>query len=71
MCSIRDSLKEFVTGLHETESKLKLCPSENMEVAEELRRAKEVLTVKYEDLARQIGWLIAVVYSRVRDVCNS
>ncbi|KAK3102538.1 hypothetical protein FSP39_012050 [Pinctada imbricata] len=64
MCSIRDSLKEFVTGLHDTEAKLKICPADNSDIREELAHARDVLNIKYEDLARQIGWLIAVVYSQ-------
>ena len=65
MCSLRDNLKEFVSSLRDTEMKLDVCPSDRADMQEELKRALDVFQEKYEELARQMAWLIAVVYSSV------
>ena len=65
MCSLRDNLKEFVSSLRDTEMKLDVCPSNRADMQEELKRALEVFQEKYEELARQMAWLISVVYSSV------
>ena len=65
MCSLRDNLKEFVSSLRDTEMKLDVCPSDRADMQEELKRALEVFQEKYEELARQMAWLISVVYSSV------
>ncbi|XP_078339872.1 E3 ubiquitin-protein ligase RNF123-like isoform X1 [Crassostrea virginica] len=63
MCSLRDNLKEFVSSLRDTEMKLDVCPSDRADMQEELKRALDVFQEKYEELARQMAWLISVVYS--------
>ncbi|XP_055999540.1 E3 ubiquitin-protein ligase RNF123-like isoform X2 [Ostrea edulis] len=63
MCSLRDNLKEFVTSLRDTEMKLDLCPEDRTDMKLELERALKVFQEKYEELARQMAWLISVVYS--------
>ena len=65
MCSLRDNLKEFVSSLRDTEMKLDVCPSDRADMQEELKRALDVFQEKYEELARQMAWLISVVYSSV------
>ena len=65
MCSLRDNLKEFVSSLRDTEMKLDVCPSDRADMQEELKRALEVFQEKYEELARQMAWLISVGYSSV------
>ncbi|XP_061187656.1 E3 ubiquitin-protein ligase RNF123-like isoform X3 [Saccostrea echinata] len=63
MCSLRDNLKEFVTSLRDTEMKIDLCPVDRTDMKVELERALNVFQEKYEELARQMAWLISVVYS--------
>lgn len=63
MFSLRDNLKEFVTALRDTEMKLDVCPSDRPDMKAELERAMSVFQEKYEDLARQMAWLISVVFS--------
>lgn len=65
MFSLRDNLKEFVTALRDTEMKLDVCPSDRPDMRAELERAMGVFQEKYEDLARQMAWLISVVFSTV------
>lgn len=70
MCSLRDNLKEFVTSLRDTEMKLDLCPEDRTDMKLELERALKVFQEKYEELARQMAWLISVVYSPVSALSN-
>lgn len=50
--------------------KLDLCPEDRTDMKLELERALKVFQEKYEELARQMAWLISVVYSPVSDLSN-
>ncbi|KAK3585943.1 hypothetical protein CHS0354_038485 [Potamilus streckersoni] len=63
MSTLRDNLTEYVLSLEDTEKKLKLCPNELSEVKMELERARVVFLEKITEQARQMAWVIAVIYS--------
>lgn len=58
-------MKEFVESLEDTEAKLSRCPKEeDSGVRNELTKAREVFVSKIEEQARQMGWVISVIYSK-------
>ncbi|XP_021342759.1 E3 ubiquitin-protein ligase RNF123-like isoform X1 [Mizuhopecten yessoensis] len=64
MGTLRDNMKEYVTSLEDTESKLEKCPEQLLEVKAELERARGVFLERVLEQGRQIGWVIAVIYSQ-------
>ncbi|XP_041349539.1 E3 ubiquitin-protein ligase RNF123-like [Gigantopelta aegis] len=66
MCALRDNLKEFVLAYQDTEEKLKRCPADMVEVHDYLGNAKQVFLDKITEQARQMGWVIAVIYSKTK-----
>ncbi|XP_050413378.2 E3 ubiquitin-protein ligase RNF123 [Patella vulgata] len=71
MCALRDNMKDFVLALQDTEEKYNKCPEEMKDVRDDLLKAKEVFLEKITEQARQMGWVLAVIYSKPKqeDVC--
>ncbi|KAL5013113.1 hypothetical protein ScPMuIL_007383 [Solemya velum] len=68
MCSLRENMKEFTLSLQDTEEKLDKCDSMLPDVQGELERSKAVFEDKITDQARQMGWIIAVIYAKSKQI---
>ncbi|GAB1599201.1 E3 ubiquitin-protein ligase RNF123-like isoform X2 [Argonauta hians] len=68
MSALRDNMNEFINSLIDTEEKLAKCPDDAQEIKYELERSKAVFEEKISELARQMAWVIAVIYSKVKQL---
>ncbi|XP_064632637.1 E3 ubiquitin-protein ligase RNF123-like isoform X2 [Lineus longissimus] len=64
MCTLRETVQEYVNALQETKEKLEKCSDEMTDVREELERAKTVFEEKASEQSRHMAWIIAVIYSQ-------
>ncbi|CAI9715753.1 E3 ubiquitin-protein ligase RNF123-like isoform X1 [Octopus vulgaris] len=68
MSALRDNMNEFINSLIDTEEKLAKCPDDAQEIKYELERAKSVFEEKISELGRQMAWVIAVIYSKTKQI---
>ncbi|XP_013421955.1 E3 ubiquitin-protein ligase RNF123 [Lingula anatina] len=68
MATLHDTMKEYVLALQDTQSKIDRAAPEMTEVLAEVNHAKSVFLEKSAEQARQRAWLIAVVYSKEKQL---
>lgn len=68
MSTLRENMNEFIHSLMDTEEKMKHCPEDAQEIRNELERAKSVFEEKIAEQARQMAWVIAVIYSKAKQI---
>lgn len=63
MCSLRDSMQEYMTAYQETEKRVSLAEAADAKMDPDLLQTKQVFLEKLTEQGRHLAWISSVVYS--------
>eukprot|EP00795_Rhopilema_esculentum_P002009 gene2009-17567_t len=61
---VTETMREHSKALIETQKKIKRCPEDRKDVLEQLERARKVFTSEATEVARHMGWVKSVIFSK-------
>jgi len=61
---VTETMREHSKALIETLKKLKRCPEDRKDILEQLQRAQRVFTSEATEVARHMGWVKSVIFSK-------
>lgn len=61
---VTETMREHSKALIETQKKIKRCPDDRRDVLDQLERAERVFTSEATEVARHMGWVKSVIFSK-------